>query len=620
MSFNIPAAAWYFLLILPLVIFYFLKLRRQRMEIPSLLLWQQVLEDSRVNSPFQRFKKNILLLIQLLILCLLVLAAMDPFTIGSSSGAKLPILVDCSASMGAVNKSKETRMDLVKEKLVELINNKREEQELAIISFSNTARRVCSFTSNRQVLLNAVKKLKVDDVEGNFEDALRLTQAMTKSSQFGEVLLYTDGNISDVPTFDLSFKLNYQKIKTERLPNIGITRMSAVRSGESSWMVFIQVDMNEEFQGSSELQILQNGKKIGTDKIFSGDKLSQRLSFRLDGSKESIINAKLVTDSDDSLSVDNEAFLSLKLARPLYVYVPESLDLVRNIISNMQGVKLISPDKTVADLVITDKEEHLDFDSSTLVSFKVIPDDLKDLISVDNKQSKIIDWDRTDLILQHTSLDDVLLMGTAKFKEGIKPVDFEKKAYEILSYGEKAPVIVKKNVGDKTSYHFFFHYYASTLPYKIAFPIMITNTVNKALADAGLSEKTGNKTGMLPEIFLKANTQYTVKGPEGLSETTTSSNKGLISGIPSLNSGNYEVYENNELVQTIGMSLLSSTETSLQKLSSVKFNEITVTVNEEEAQTDKSLWGMITFIAFLFLIVEWWYFQKKPGRLIKKNA
>ena len=620
MSFNIPAASWFFFLIIPLVIFYFLKLRRQRMEIPSLLLWQQVLEDSRVNSPFQRFKKNILLLIQLLILCLLVLAAMDPFTIGSSSGAKLPILVDCSASMGALNKSKESRMDLVKEKLTELINNKRAEQEFAIISFSNTARRVCSFTSNRQVLLNAVEKLKVDDVEGNFEDALRLTQAMTKSSQFGEVLLYTDGNISDVPTFDLSFKLNYQKIKTDNLPNIGITKMNAVRSGESSWMVFIQIDMNKTFQGSSELQIFQNGTKIGSEKIFSGDKLSQRLSFRMDGRKASVINAKLITDSADSLEVDNEAFLSLKLARQLNVYVPESLDLVKNIVSNIQGVKLLTDLNNSADLVFTDKEEELNAEASTLVSFKVVPDDLKEIISVENKQSKIIDWDRTDLVLQHTSLDDVLLMGTVKFKGEAKPVDFEKKAYEILSYGEQAPVIVKKNLGDKTSYHFFFHYYASTLPYKIAFPIMISNTVNKAMADAGLSEKTGNQTGVLPEIFLKENTAYTIKKPDGNSDVYTSNDKGLISGVSSLNSGNYEVYENDKLVQNIGVSLLSPSETSLERLSSVKFNEISVSVNEEEAQTDKSLWGIITFIAFLFLIIEWWYFQKKPGRLIKRST
>ena len=52
--------AWLFLLLVPLVIFYFLKLKRPRLEIPSLALWRSVLNDQRVNSPFQRFKRNIL--------------------------------------------------------------------------------------------------------------------------------------------------------------------------------------------------------------------------------------------------------------------------------------------------------------------------------------------------------------------------------------------------------------------------------------------------------------------------------------------------------------------------------------------------------------------------------
>ncbi|MCM8540960.1 MAG: BatA and WFA domain-containing protein [Lentisphaeraceae bacterium] len=620
MNFNIPGAAWYFLLILPLIIFYFLKLRRQRMEIPSLLLWQQVLEDSRVNSPFQKFKKNILLLIQLLILCLLILAAMDPFTIGSSSGLKLPVLVDCSASMGAVNKDGKTRMDIVKERLKELIENKREEQEIALIAFSNTARRVCSFTSNRQILLDSINKLKVDDVEGNFEDALRLTQAMTKSSQFGEVLLYTDGNIANVPTFDLSFKLNYQKIEEERLPNIGITKMSAVRSGESSWIVFIQLNMNEYFKGGAELQIFQNDERIGSDKIFSGEKLSQRLSFRIDGSKNSVIKAKLIPENEDSLEIDNQGYLSLKLARPLFVYVSDSLDLIKTIISNTSGVRLVPASSDLIDLAITDKKEDFAIEAKTMMTFKEIPEDIKPFLSTESKQSKIIDWDRTDLILQHTSLDDVLLTETVTFQNDSKPVDIEKKAYEILSYGEKAPVILKKNMGNKTVYHFFFHYNASTLPYKIAFPIMITNTVNKALADAGLSEKSGNKTGTFPETFLNPDTEYTIKSPNGKLEKIKSSERGLISGISTVDSGTYEILEGKENIQTIGISLLSPSETSLQKLNSVKFNEISVTVNEEEAQTDKSLWGMISLIAFLFLIIEWWYFQKKPGSLTKRSA
>ena len=63
-GFSALINAWWFLLLVPLIIFYFLKLQRPRIEIPSLALWRQVINDQRVNSPFQKFKRNLLLLLQ----------------------------------------------------------------------------------------------------------------------------------------------------------------------------------------------------------------------------------------------------------------------------------------------------------------------------------------------------------------------------------------------------------------------------------------------------------------------------------------------------------------------------------------------------------------------------
>ena len=77
MGFFAANFAWLALLIPPLVLLYFLKLKRPRLAIPSLVLWRQVLTDQRVNSPFQKFKRHILLWLQLLLLVLLILAAMQ---------------------------------------------------------------------------------------------------------------------------------------------------------------------------------------------------------------------------------------------------------------------------------------------------------------------------------------------------------------------------------------------------------------------------------------------------------------------------------------------------------------------------------------------------------------
>src|SRR5215210_4200252 len=95
-TFTALSSAWLLLLLVPLVAFYFLKLKRPRQVIPSLVLWRQVLDDQRVNSPFQRFKRNLLLLLQLLLLALLILAAMQPLLRRAAGGSqRLPVLIDC---------------------------------------------------------------------------------------------------------------------------------------------------------------------------------------------------------------------------------------------------------------------------------------------------------------------------------------------------------------------------------------------------------------------------------------------------------------------------------------------------------------------------------------------
>ncbi|HAH49599.1 MAG TPA: hypothetical protein DCM07_33130, partial [Planctomycetaceae bacterium] len=89
-------SAWYLLLLVPLLIFYFLKLKRPHQRVPSLALWSQVINDRRVNSPFQKFKRSILLLLQILLLLFLVLALMQPYVQSGAERAEyLPILIDC---------------------------------------------------------------------------------------------------------------------------------------------------------------------------------------------------------------------------------------------------------------------------------------------------------------------------------------------------------------------------------------------------------------------------------------------------------------------------------------------------------------------------------------------
>jgi hypothetical protein len=74
-----PMLAWWQWLLLAaippaIVLLYFLKLRRQPLEVPSTYLWRKSIEDLHVNSIWQRLRQNLLLFLQLLILALAIFA------------------------------------------------------------------------------------------------------------------------------------------------------------------------------------------------------------------------------------------------------------------------------------------------------------------------------------------------------------------------------------------------------------------------------------------------------------------------------------------------------------------------------------------------------------------
>src|SRR5437870_5282780 len=106
MNFLAPIAFLFALTIPVVIVFYLLKRKRVVKLVSSTLLWQKFLSETQASAPFQKLRKNWLLILQLILLALAVLALTRPYFKTNTKPAELRVVIlDASASMQATDET-----------------------------------------------------------------------------------------------------------------------------------------------------------------------------------------------------------------------------------------------------------------------------------------------------------------------------------------------------------------------------------------------------------------------------------------------------------------------------------------------------------------------------------
>src|SRR3989338_8867726 len=133
MSFLSPLAFALFGLAVPLVLLYFLKVRRRERSVPSLLLWAPALRDREASAFFQRLQRDPLLILQILALLALSVALARPVATVMGDGArKVVVVLDTSASMRARDVS-PSRFEVARGQATQLVRRLGEGAEVMVI-------------------------------------------------------------------------------------------------------------------------------------------------------------------------------------------------------------------------------------------------------------------------------------------------------------------------------------------------------------------------------------------------------------------------------------------------------------------------------------------------------
>jgi len=236
-----------------LVLMYFLKLKRQELFVSSTFLWKRAVQDLQVNAPFQKLRRNILLLLQLLILFAILLALAAPAVFLTSGQARrYVLLIDRSASMSA-NDVQPNRLEAAKAQAKILVESLRgraafsltdRSDQAMVIAFDDHAKLMCNFTSDKRRLIAAIDSIKPTDAGSSLAEAVMVARAFAQSTtgqgdersskSAAQLELFSDGRIADADQVIVdSQELNFHCLGTAS-ENVAVVAMQARRSYEKA--------------------------------------------------------------------------------------------------------------------------------------------------------------------------------------------------------------------------------------------------------------------------------------------------------------------------------------------------------------------------------------------------
>jgi hypothetical protein len=341
---TIPGWQWALLALVPpaIIALYFLKLRRQPLEVPSTYLWKRSIEDLHVNSLWQRLRQNLLLFLQLLLIALAMLALLRPGWKGTKlDGDRFIFLVDNSASMSATDAADaNNRLEEAKKLVGGLIDQMEAGMTAMIISFADSPQVVQEFTDNRRLLHERLATITPSVRGTDLLGALDLADGLANPGRIttqesgieidvvepqpATLYIFSDGRFEDVQDFSLgNLKPFYIPIGSLEAQNLAITAFSTRRSDAKpeERQAFVQLTNYTDEALSPIVEIQLDGQFLDAKQVDVPAGESSGVVFPLADVRSGKLTAQLKYELDtstkrDALGQDDVGYAALNDAKP----------------------------------------------------------------------------------------------------------------------------------------------------------------------------------------------------------------------------------------------------------------------------------------------------------------
>lgn len=334
---TLSSFQWFLMATVPplIVMLYFLKLRRMPIEVPSTYLWKRTIEDLHVNSIWQRLRKNLLLLLQLLAVLALILACLRPGVRSEELlGARSIFMIDNSCSMQATDVGK-SRLALAKEKATEMLETLEANDVGMVIAFSDRADVKQGFTSDKKKLRAAIASITETSRTTELNEALRAASGLANPGRTSQIEDLNDIQVAEAlpatlyilsdggfgaPQLDLgNLSAEYISIGEPAPKNVGVLAFTVDRNAESDGQIeaFARIQNFGVETVTATVSLSLDGELVDATDVTLEPVASTGVSFEIQNVSEGKL--RLEVEYDDDFAVDNVAYAGLDPPRQLEV-------------------------------------------------------------------------------------------------------------------------------------------------------------------------------------------------------------------------------------------------------------------------------------------------------------
>ncbi len=341
----LSTGAWVLLLAVPplIVLLYFLKLRRQPLAVPSTYLWARTLEDMHVNSLWQRLRSSLLLILQLLLVGALILAVLRP---GCQSdelvGERFIFLLDNSASMSATDLGGESRLQVAKGQIRNMIDLLARDDSAMLLTFSDRAEVIQSYTKDKELLKRRLASVQVREHSTDMSEALAAASGLANPGRIAteetdvqvadakpaQLMIFSDGRARSNPDFIFGhLTAEYFPIGTENPHNVGIVAFAINDEwvSEGKLQAYAKIQNSYDAARSVNVSLYVNDVLYdaeGNVALTAGGATGVRFDLQsLIPSLTEPLKIRLQIDEPDDFLMDNVVFAVLNPPQPANILV-----------------------------------------------------------------------------------------------------------------------------------------------------------------------------------------------------------------------------------------------------------------------------------------------------------